>query len=119
MAAWSLLYGDVMTWRAISNALAGLLAGLAGGVLLGALIVIWGVTVFTLATSVNNWEHVAVYVGIVEAGMATLLHTDGSPFPMPIPMAEAGIKVDEAGRSYVPSSAVVAPPSSRSASPPC
>ena len=59
------LYRDVMTWRAITNALAGLLAGVAGGVLLGALIVIWGVTVFTLATSVNNWEHVAVYVGIV------------------------------------------------------
>ena len=54
-----------MTWRAINNALAGLLAGVAGGVLLGALIVIWGVTVFTLATSVDNWEHVAVYVGIV------------------------------------------------------
>src|SRR5690348_5813771 len=53
-----------MTWRATKNALAGLLAGLAGGVLLGALIVIWGVTAFTLATSVNNWEHVAVYVGI-------------------------------------------------------
>jgi len=34
-----------MTWRAIKNALAGLLAGVAGGVLLGALIVIWGVTV--------------------------------------------------------------------------
>ena len=65
MAPWGLLYGDHMTWRAISNALASLLAGLAGGVLLGALIVIWGVTVFTLATSVNNWEHVAVYVGIV------------------------------------------------------
>jgi signal transduction histidine kinase len=53
------------TWRAISNALAGLLAGVAGGVLLGALIVIWGVTLFTLATSVDDWEHVAVYVGIV------------------------------------------------------
>jgi hypothetical protein len=50
-----------------------------------------------------------VYVGIVEEGMATLLHDDGSPFPMPIPLAEAGIHVDEAGRSYVPSSAVVAP----------
>ena len=54
-----------MTWRAIKNALAGFIAGLAGGVLLGVLIVIWGVTVFTLATSVNNWEHVAVYIGIV------------------------------------------------------
>jgi signal transduction histidine kinase len=54
-----------MTWRAIKNALAGFVAGLAGGVLLGVLIVIWGVTVFTLATSVNNWEHVTVYIGIV------------------------------------------------------
>src|ERR1700759_5875521 len=53
------------TWRAIPNALAGLLAGVAGGVLLGALIVIWGVTLFTLVTSVDNWEHVAVYVGVV------------------------------------------------------
>jgi signal transduction histidine kinase len=59
------LYRDVMTWRAIKNALAGLLAGLAGGVLLGALIVIWGVTLFTLATGVDDWEHVVVYVGIV------------------------------------------------------
>jgi signal transduction histidine kinase len=59
-----------MTWRAIKNALAGLLAGLAGGVLLGALIVIWGVTLFTLATSTDDWEHVAVYVGIVLLIMA-------------------------------------------------
>ena len=50
-----------------------------------------------------------VYVGIVEEGMATLLHTDGSPFPMPIPLAEAGIHVDEAGRYYVPSSAIASP----------
>jgi signal transduction histidine kinase len=65
VAGPELLYLDHMTWRAINNALAGLLAGVAGGVLLGALIVIWGVTLFTLATSVDNWEHVAVYVGIV------------------------------------------------------
>ena len=49
MAGRKPLYRDVMTWRAIRNALAGLLAGLAGGVLLGALIVIWGVILFTLA----------------------------------------------------------------------
>ncbi|HYX59895.1 MAG TPA: histidine kinase dimerization/phosphoacceptor domain-containing protein, partial [Streptosporangiaceae bacterium] len=59
-----------MTWRAIRNALAGLLAGVAGGVLLGALIVIWGVTLYTLATSTDDWEHVAVYVGIVLLIMA-------------------------------------------------
>ena len=64
------LYRDLMTWRAIKNALAGLLAGLAGGVLLGALIVIWGVTLFTLATGTDDWEHVAVYVGIVLLIMA-------------------------------------------------
>ena len=64
------LYRDLMTWRAIRNALAGLLAGLAGGVLLGALIVIWGVTLFTLATGTDDWEHVAVYVGIVLLIMA-------------------------------------------------
>ena len=59
-----------MTWRAINNALAGLLAGLAGGVLLGVLIVIWGVTLFTLATGTDDWEHVVVYVGIVLLIMA-------------------------------------------------
>src|ERR1700740_2176622 len=53
------LYRDLMTWRAIRNALAGLLAGLAGGVLLGALILIWGVALFTLATGRDDWEHVA------------------------------------------------------------
>jgi len=53
-----------MTWRATKNALAGLIAGLAGGVLLGALAVILGVILFTLATSADNWDHVAVYVGI-------------------------------------------------------
>src|SRR5690242_13792968 len=52
-----------MTWRAINNALAGLLAGLAGGVLLAVLIGIWGVILFTLATSTDDWEHVVVYVG--------------------------------------------------------
>ena len=70
MAGRKPLYRDLMTWRAIKNALAGLLAGLAGGVLLGALIVIWGVTLFTLATSTDDWEHVAVYVGIVLLIMA-------------------------------------------------
>ena len=65
MAGREPLYRDLMTWRAIKNALAGLLAGLAGGVLLGALIVIWGVTLFTLATGTDDWEHVVVYVGIV------------------------------------------------------
>jgi len=64
------LYRDLMTWRAVRNALAGLLAGVAGGVLLGGLIVIWGVTLFTLATSTDDWEHVAVYVGIVLLVMA-------------------------------------------------
>ncbi len=59
------LYRDLMTWRAIKNALAGLLAGLAGGVLLGVLIVIWGVTLFTLASGAGDWEHVVVYVAIV------------------------------------------------------
>ncbi len=68
--AGSPLYRDLMTWRAIPNALAGLLAGLAGGVLLGVLIVIWGVTLFTLATGTDDWEHVVVYVGIVLLIMA-------------------------------------------------
>ena len=70
MAGRKPLYRDLMTWRAIKNALAGLLAGLAGGVLLGALIVIWGVTLFTLATGTDDWEHVVVYVGIVLLIMA-------------------------------------------------
>ena len=70
MAARKPLYRDLMTWRAIRNALAGLLAGLAGGVLLAALIVIWAVTLFTLATGTDDWEHVAVYVGIVLLIMA-------------------------------------------------
>jgi len=64
------LYRDLMTWRAIKNALAGLLAGVAGGVLLSVLIVIWGVTLFTLASSTDDWEHVAVYVGIALLIMA-------------------------------------------------
>src|SRR6476646_12010757 len=63
------LYRDLMTWRAIRNALAGLLAGLAG-VLLGALILILGVSLFTLATGTDDWEHIAVYVGIVLLIMA-------------------------------------------------
>jgi signal transduction histidine kinase len=53
-----------MTWRAIRNALAGLLAGLAGGVLLGALIVIWGAAIFSLATGPGGWAHAAVYVAV-------------------------------------------------------
>ena len=70
MAGRKPLYRDLMTWRAVRNALAGLLAGVAGGVLLGGLILIWGVTLFTLATSTDDWEHVAVYVGIVLLIMA-------------------------------------------------
>ena len=70
MAGRKPLYRDLMTWRAIRNALAGLLAGLAGGVLLGPLILIWGVALFTLATGTDDWEHVAVYVGIVLLIMA-------------------------------------------------
>jgi signal transduction histidine kinase len=56
------LYGDVMTWRAIKNALAGLLAGLAGGVLLGALGVIAWAAVFSLVRGPGGWEHAAVYI---------------------------------------------------------
>src|SRR5206468_1457310 len=51
-------------WRATKNALAGLLAGLAGGVLLGVLIVVWGATLFSLATGAGDWEHVALYVAV-------------------------------------------------------
>ena len=58
------LYRDLMTWRAIRNALAGLLAGLAGGVLLGALIVIWGAAIFSLATGPGGWAHAALYVAV-------------------------------------------------------
>src|SRR5262249_53830887 len=58
------LYRDLMTWRAAKSARAGLIGGLAGGVLLGALAVIVGVILFTLATGAGNWDHVAVYVGI-------------------------------------------------------
>ncbi len=50
-----------------------------------------------------------VYVGLVEEGVATLLRNDGSAFPDPIPVGEVGIHVDEAGRYYVPSRAVVPP----------
>src|SRR5262249_23509388 len=61
---WPPLYRDDMIWRATKNALAGLIAGLAGGVLLGALAVILGLILFTLATGADNWDHVAVYIGI-------------------------------------------------------
>jgi signal transduction histidine kinase len=53
-----------MTWRATKNALAGLLTGLAGGVLLGVFIVVWGATLFSLASGAGDWEHVALYVVI-------------------------------------------------------
>jgi signal transduction histidine kinase len=51
-----------MTWRAIKNALAGLLAGLTGGILLGALIVISGAAIVSLARGPGGWEHAAIYV---------------------------------------------------------
>ena len=50
-----------------------------------------------------------LYVAIGEQGSAELLHDDGSTFPMPILVGEAGIRTDEAGRYYVPSSAVASP----------
>lgn len=50
-----------------------------------------------------------VYVAIGEEGSADLLHDDGSTFPMPISVGEAGIRTDEAGRYYVPSSAIASP----------
>ena len=50
-----------------------------------------------------------VYVAIGEEGSADLLHDDGSMFPMPILVGEAGIRTDEAGRYWVSSSAVVPP----------
>ena len=50
-----------------------------------------------------------VYVAIGEEGSADLIHDDGSMFPMPISVGEAGIRTDEAGRYYVPSRAVVSP----------
>lgn len=58
-----------------------------------------------------NWGIVGtpVWVAIGEEGSADLLHDDGSTFPMPILVGEAGIRVDEAGRYWVPSNAVVPP----------
>ena len=50
-----------------------------------------------------------VYVAIGEEGSAELLHDNGSTFPMPISVGEAGIRTDEAGRYYVPSSAIASP----------
>ena len=50
-----------------------------------------------------------VYVAIDEEGSADLLHDDGSMFPMPISVGEAGIRIDEEGRYCVPSSAVASP----------
>jgi signal transduction histidine kinase len=58
------LYRDLMTWRATKNALAGLLTGLADGVLLGALIVIWGAAIFSLATGPGGWAHAALYLAV-------------------------------------------------------
>jgi len=56
------LYGGVMIWRAIKNALAGLLAGLAGGLLLGALALIGWAAIVSLVEGAGNWEHVGLYV---------------------------------------------------------
>jgi signal transduction histidine kinase len=53
-----------MTLRAIKNALAGLLAGLTGGILLGALIVISGAAIVSLARGPGGWEHAAIYVTV-------------------------------------------------------
>ncbi|HEV2537807.1 MAG TPA: histidine kinase, partial [Streptosporangiaceae bacterium] len=53
-----------MTLRAIKNALAGLLAGLTGGILLGALIVISGAAIVSLAQGPGGWEHAAIYVTV-------------------------------------------------------
>jgi hypothetical protein len=50
-----------------------------------------------------------VWVAIGEEGSADLLHDNGSTFPMPISVGEAGIRTDEAGHYYVPSSAVASP----------
>jgi len=50
-----------------------------------------------------------VWVAIGEEGSAELLHDNGSTFPMPISVGEAGIRTDEAGRYYVPSSAIASP----------
>jgi hypothetical protein len=50
-----------------------------------------------------------VYVALWGDGSADLIRDDGSRYPMPVSVGEAGIQVDEAGRYYVPSSAVAAP----------
>ena len=50
-----------------------------------------------------------VWVAIGEEGSADLLHDDGSTFPMPILVGEAGIRTDDLGRYYVPSNAVASP----------
>ena len=58
-----------------------------------------------------SWEVASepVYVAIIEEVMAELLHDNGSVFPRPIPVGEAGIYIDSAGRYYVPTRAVVSP----------
>src|SRR6202012_1771370 len=53
---------DVMVWRAIKNALAGLIAGLAGGILLLGLLVIWGAALVSLVDGPGGWEHATLYV---------------------------------------------------------
>ena len=56
---------DVMAWRAIKNALAGLIAGLAGGILLLGLLVIWGAALVSLVDGPGGWEHATLYVAAV------------------------------------------------------
>src|ERR1700760_1001434 len=56
---------DVMAWRAIKNALAGLITGLAGGILLLGLLVIWGSALFSLIDGPGGWEHATLYVAAV------------------------------------------------------
>jgi signal transduction histidine kinase len=56
---------DVMVWRAIKNALAGLVTGLAGGILLLGLLVIWGSALISLVDGPGGWEHATLYVAAV------------------------------------------------------
>jgi signal transduction histidine kinase len=56
---------DVMAWRAMKNAAAGLIAGLAGGILLLGLLVIWGAALISLIDGPGGWEHAALYVTAV------------------------------------------------------
>ena len=56
---------DVMAWRAIKNALAGLITGLAGGILLLGLLVIWGAALISLIEGPGGWAHATLYVATV------------------------------------------------------